>query len=71
MKPTVRSRARPGVRRVKRNPIKQTALLYLREALLGERYEQCAELISWAHELGAQDFEVEDLLEDPRRVPKR
>ncbi|MBN1586709.1 MAG: hypothetical protein JW937_04690 [Candidatus Omnitrophica bacterium] len=57
------------VRYVKKNPLKLTALLYLREALLWEEYEQCPELIGLACELGAQDFEVRDLLEDPRRRP--
>ena len=52
------------------NPLKFTALLYLKEALLGEKYEQCVEIISLAYELGAKGFEVEALLEDPRRNPR-
>ncbi len=52
-----------------RDPLKLTALLYLREALLWEKYEECAGLISYAKEFGAEDFEVQFLLEDPRRVP--
>ena len=52
-----------------RHPVKLTALLYLREALVREQYEKCAELIAVAHEFGALPFEVQDLLEDPRRAP--
>jgi len=57
------------VRYRKKEPLKFTALLYLKEALLNEEYENCAEIISLAYELGAKEFEVQDLLEDPRRAP--
>jgi len=63
----IRSR---GFLRVKKNPVKLTALLYLREALLGERYEECAGFIRIAKEFGAEVFEIQNLLEDPRRQPK-
>jgi hypothetical protein len=57
-------------RRIRRkNPLKLTALLYLREALQREQYERCAELIRSAEELGAAPYEIQDLLEDPRRRP--
>lgn len=56
-------------RRVLKHPVKLTALLYLKEVLLKERYEECAPLILIAKEFGAAEFEVEDLLEDPRRTP--
>lgn len=59
----------PGLTRIKKNPVKLTALLYLREALLEERYEECAEIIAIAHEFGAHDFEIQYLLEDARRRP--
>ena len=52
-----------------RHPVKLTALLYLKEALIREQYEKCAELVAVANEFGAQPFEVQDLLEDPRRSP--
>ena len=42
--------------------LKATALLYLREALAGERYEDCAELIQTAQELGALPGEISALL---------
>ena len=60
-----------GGRRVRRShhPVKRTALLYLKEALLREQYEKCADIIAVANEFGAQPFEVQDLLEDPRRSP--
>lgn len=54
---------------VKKHPIKLTALLYLRDAIKRERYEECAEIISVAQEFGARPFEIQDLLEDPRRSP--
>lgn len=53
-----------------RNPVKLTALLYLKEALLEERFEECPLFIRIAYEFGAQDYEVENLLEDPRRTPR-
>jgi len=52
-----------------KHPIKLTALLYLKEALLKQRYELCPEIIAVAKEYGAADFEVSDLLEDQRRKP--
>ena len=51
------------------HPLKVTALWYLKEALVREQYEKCAEIVAVAKEFGAQEFEVEDLLEDPRRSP--
>lgn len=56
-----------GIRKIKRDPVKLTALLYLREALLTEKYEECREIIAIARQLGAGDFEVQNILEDPRR----
>ena len=53
-----------------RRPFKLTALLYLREALRTERYEQCAQFIQVAKEFGAQDREINELLEDVRRIPR-
>ena len=55
--------------RIRRDPVKLTALLYLREALLEEHYEVCAEFIAVAKEFGAQDVEIQALLEEPRRLP--
>ncbi|MFZ5802441.1 MAG: hypothetical protein ACOY3K_04940 [Candidatus Omnitrophota bacterium] len=53
--------------RIRRDPVKLTALLYLQEALLRERYEECAEMIEIAREFGAQPFEIRNVLEEPRR----
>jgi hypothetical protein len=62
---------RSWVRRVtSRHPVKVTALFYLREALLDERYEDCPAAIEIAKEFGAQEFEIQDLIEDPRRKPR-
>ncbi len=52
-----------------RHPVKLTALLYLKEALLREKYEACSDIIAVAKEFGAENYEVQDLLEDPRRSP--
>ena len=51
------------------HPLKLTALLYLKEALKREQYEKCSEIVALAKEFGAADYEVDDLLEDPRRTP--
>ena len=56
-------------RPVMKHPIKLTALLYLKEALLKQQYELCPEIISVAKEFGAVHFEIQDLLEDQRRSP--
>ncbi len=69
---TVKTIEYPGIfgrKKVERHPVKLTALLYLKEALLKERYEVCTQTIAVAKEFGAADFEVQDLLEDPRRSP--
>ena len=60
-----------GARRTRRSqhPVKLTALLYLKEALLREQYEKCAEIVAQAKEFGALPYEIQDLLEDPRRSP--
>ena len=49
------------------HPVKVTALLYLKIALLAQAYEECAELIQLALEFGASNSEVRNLLENPRR----
>lgn len=54
---------------VKRHPVRLTALLALREALLEERYEECREMIAIAKEFGASEREIYYLLEDSRRRP--
>lgn len=69
--PQLREAARaPTLLRVKKDPVKLTALLYLREALRRERYEQAAEFIAVAKEFGAKEREIEELLEDARRLPR-
>ena len=69
--PKVAENARaPTLLKVRKNPVKLTALLYLKEALRKERYEECPQLILVAKEFGAQDREIEELLEDPRRTPR-
>ncbi|MBI3616453.1 MAG: hypothetical protein HY211_08065 [Candidatus Omnitrophica bacterium] len=69
----IQANARPPtltLLRVKRDPVKLTALLYLREALLKQRYEQCADFIAVAKEFGAKGREIEELLEEPKRLPR-
>lgn len=70
MTPTkLKSVSSRGLRRITKNPVKLTALLYLREALLAEDYEECPVIIQIAREFGAQNFEIINLLEAPTRVP--
>ena len=52
------------------HPLKLTALLYLKEALLAEKYEDCGEIVATALEFGAERLEIQYLLEDPRRMPR-
>lgn len=59
----------PKRRPVVKNPVKLTALLYLKEALIKQQYELCSELIGIAKEFGAMEWEIHDLLEDQRRQP--
>ena len=58
-----------GRRRTSHHPVKVTALWYLKEALLKEAYEDCPLAIEVAKEFGAEEFEIQNLLEDPRRRP--
>ena len=66
---TTNQRSFIRLRRKGRHPLVLTALLYLREALLTEKYEECASIISIVKEFGGSDFEVQYLLEDARRQP--
>ncbi len=50
-----------------KDPVKLTALLYLREALLKEEYEACGLFIRTAKEFGSTDYEILNILEDARR----
>ncbi len=69
--PTIQESARsPTWGVVEKDPVKLTALLYLREALLAERYEECPLFIRVAKQFGAVNREIEDLLEDARRMPR-
>ena len=52
------------------DPVKLTALIYLKEALLGERYEDCAEFVVIAREFGALPVEIRNVLENPNGVIK-
>lgn len=61
----------PGRRRAEVDPVALTALLYLKEALVEERYEECAELVRIALEFGAGEVRIGYLLEDPRREVSR
>lgn len=55
--------------RAGRHPLKLSALLALKEVLLQEKYEECADIVAIAKEFGAKHFEIYYLLEDPRRNP--
>jgi len=69
MNPTLSPGSIVRYKRRTRDPVKLTALIYLREALIEARYEECAEFIAIAKEFGALDEEIRILLEDPRRHP--
>ncbi len=69
MNPTISTIGIVRYRLRARDPVKLTALIYLREALISERYEDCADFISIAKEFGALDAEIRVLLENPRRHP--
>ncbi|MFH1209107.1 MAG: hypothetical protein ABH891_00810 [Candidatus Omnitrophota bacterium] len=69
MNPTLSPNGIARYRRRTRDPVKLTALIYLREALISERYENCSDFIAIAKEFGALDEEIRVLLEDPRRHP--
>ncbi len=58
-----------GSAKVYKDPVRLTALLYLKEALLAERFEECREIIAIAYEFGATENDIQALLEDPRRKP--
>ena len=70
MKTNTRSIKNAFGRRNRRSPLRLTALLYLREALINERYENCREIIAYARLFGAAQADIRILLEDPRRVPR-
>ncbi len=44
--------------------LKATALLYFKEALFKERYEECASLIQQAKEFGTQQSEISAVIAD-------
>ena len=68
---TIRERPRePTLLQVKKDPVKLTALLYLREAVVAQRYEECPAFIQIAREFGAKERGIDELLEDPRRTPR-
>ena len=51
--------------RAKKNywhPIGLTALVYLKEALRNERYEDCQVAVETALEFGAQEWEIKNIL---------
>lgn len=52
------------------DPVKLTALLYLKDALLKEKYEDCAEFVAIAREFGAIPAEIRNVLENPGGVLK-
>ena len=56
---------REGLLQTNRDPVKLTALLYLKEYLLRERYEECAEIVEIAREFGALPVEIRNVLENP------
>ncbi len=48
--------------------LKATSLLYLKDALLDQRYEECAELIQTAKGFGAQPGEINRIIAEATGV---
>jgi len=48
--------------------LKLTSLIYLKDALLAQRYEDCAELIAEAKNLGAKQSEIGALIAEVFRA---
>lgn len=46
------------------HPVLLTAMVYLRDALVAERYEECAGLIEIAKEFGANTWDLHSILTD-------
>ncbi len=69
MNPIINAGIAQRYRRRSRDPVKLTALIYLRECLILEKYEDCPEIIAIALEFGALSEEIRVLLEDSRRHP--
>ena len=44
------------------HPLKVTSLQYLKEALANEAYEQCAEVLVVAKELGVEQSDIQKLI---------
>ena len=60
-----------GNARVKNNywhPVGLTALVYLKEALRNERYEECLEIIKYAREAGVSEDYIQKVLSKVRGV---
>ena len=66
---TIGNTGRPRRVRSQKHPVSFTALVYLKDSLLREQYEDCAEIVAIAKEFGAENYQIQDLLEDPRRSP--
>jgi hypothetical protein len=50
------------------HPVRLTALIYLHEALLKERYEEMKEMLEIAREFGAGEWEIrESLMRNPEK----
>lgn len=62
MLPTRRRSATLTQERSEDHPVKLTALLYLREALHEECYEEMPEFVAIAKEFGADDGEIREAL---------
>ena len=67
MEQAIRNGGAPPERGAFDTPLKMTALIYLREALLKEEYEKCPVIVEFAGSFGARETEIKDILENPRR----
>ena len=64
------ARAAPAAFETELHPVAVTALLYLKEAVRRERYEDCAAYVAAARDFGAPAVEIQGVLDNPRRSLK-
>ncbi len=59
------------IRRNTQHPLKLTAMLYLKDAILRECYEECRDFIDIAQEFGADSEDIKRTLSDSLRLLRK
>ena len=67
MAPMLQVKPQIGLRVPKSDPVMVTALIYLRDALRAEKYEECAICVKIAQDFGASPADLRPILENPFR----